>query len=58
MNIETLISKYINSAEKVLKKIQKKGEISITNEEVDMIINYAKNYLKDAKYYKDQKKYV
>ena len=57
MNIETLISKYINSVEKVLKKIQKKGEISITNEEVDMIIHYAKNYLKDAKYYKDQKKY-
>jgi FAD synthetase len=57
VNIETLVSKYINSAEKVLKKIQKKGEISITNEEVDMIINYAKNYLKDAKYYKDQKKY-
>ncbi len=24
---------------------------------MDMIINYAKNYLKDAKYYKDQKKY-
>jgi FAD synthetase len=57
MNIKTLVSKYINSAEKVLKKIQKKSEIRITNKEVDMIINYAKNYLKDAKYYQDQKKY-
>ena len=57
MNIETLVSKYINSSEKVLKKIRKKNEISITNEKVDMIINSAKNYLKDAKYFKNQKKY-
>lgn len=57
MKIETLVSKYINSAEKVLKNIERKNKINITNEKVDMIINYAKNYLKDAKYYKNQNKY-
>ena len=57
MSIETLVSKYINSAEKVLKKIQIKDEISITNENIDNIIKYAKDYLQDAKYYKNQSKF-
>lgn len=57
MIIETLVSKYINSTEKVLKKIQIKDEISITNENIDNIIKYAKDYLQDAKYYKNQSKF-
>jgi len=57
VNITVLISKYINSAEKVLKEIQRKDELSITNEDVDNIIKYAKDYLKDAKYYRDQKEF-
>jgi FAD synthetase len=57
VNITVLISKYINSAEKVLKEIQRKDELSITNEDIDNIIMHAKDYLKDAKYYRDQKKF-
>ena len=57
MNITVLISKYINSAEKVLKEIQREDELSITNEDIDNIIMHAKDYLKDAKYYRDQKKF-
>jgi FAD synthetase len=56
MTIENLISKYINSTEKALKEIQRKDKVNITNEDIDNIINYAKDYLKDAKYYRDQKK--
>jgi FAD synthetase len=41
----------------VLKKIQIKDEISITNENIDNIIKYAKDYLQDAKYYKNQSKF-
>ena len=57
MNIVPLVSKYIKSAEKVLKEIQRKEEINITSEDVDNIIKYIEDYLKDAKYYRDQKKF-
>jgi FAD synthetase len=56
MKIENLISNYINSTEKAIKEIQRKDEVNITNEDIDNIIKYAKDYLKDAKYYRDQKK--
>jgi FAD synthetase len=56
MKIENLISKYINSTEKALKEIRRKKEVNITNKDIDNIIKYAKDYLKDAKYYRDQKK--
>lgn len=57
MNIENLIVKYINSAEKVLKKIQIKNEVTFTKEKISSIIKYAKDYLNDAKYYKKQNKF-
>ncbi|MCW3998383.1 MAG: DUF357 domain-containing protein [Candidatus Bathyarchaeota archaeon] len=56
MKLENLISKYINSTEKVLKEIQRKDEVNISNEDIDNIIKYVEDYLKDAKYYRDQKK--
>ena len=56
MRSEKIINKYISSTERVIKEIQRKDEVNITNEDVDNIISYAKNYLKDAKYYRDQKK--
>jgi hypothetical protein len=57
MSLETLTSKYIASAEKVLKEIQRtKGTVTVTEEDVDNILSYVKNYVEDAKYYKSQKK--
>jgi hypothetical protein len=58
MNSEALASKYIVSAEKVLKKIQRaKGDITVNEERIDNILTYVTSYLADAKYYKAQKRF-
>ncbi|MGD0996324.1 MAG: DUF357 domain-containing protein [Candidatus Bathyarchaeia archaeon] len=57
MSLEALTSKYIFSAEKVLKELQQtKVPISVTEESVVNILCWASDYLKDAKYYKAQGK--
>ena len=57
MSLETLTTKYIASAEKVLAELQRtKTPISITDESVTNILNYITDYLEDAKYYKAQGK--
>jgi hypothetical protein len=57
MSLEALVTKYIVSAEKVMKEIQlTKGTISVKEENVTDVLGYATNYLQDAKYYKAQKK--
>jgi len=58
MSLEILTSKYIGSAEKVLKEIQRaKGDVTIDEKSVNSIIEYATAYLSDAKYYKAQKNF-
>ncbi len=58
MSLEALTSKYISSAEKVLKELQQtKVPISVTEESVGNILGWASDYLKDAKYYKAQGKF-
>ena len=58
MSLEVLASKYIVSAEKVLKEMQRvKGTIALNDESVNKIIEYATAYLADAKYYKAQKRF-
>ncbi|MBK5134096.1 MAG: DUF357 domain-containing protein [Candidatus Lokiarchaeota archaeon] len=57
MSIIKLVSKYIISAEKVLKDIKINDEINITSDNINNIIKYIEDYLKDAKYYRDQKKF-
>ena len=58
MNLEALVTKYIDSAEKVLKKIQRiDGSICVPEESVNDILGHVMMYLKDAKYYKAQKKF-
>jgi FAD synthetase len=57
MSLEELVSKYVNSAEHVFRELQ----ISDTWTNVDVsrvtkVVELAKAYLKDAKYYKDQKR--
>jgi hypothetical protein len=55
MSIEALTSKYISSAEKVLRELKlKQTPISLTEESVAGVLRWAHDYLKDAKYYKVQ----
>ena len=57
MSLEALSSKYISSAEKVLKDLERtKTTISLTEEAVGNILGWATDYLEDAKYYKAQGK--
>jgi len=57
MSLEALTSKYISSAEKVLKELQQtKLPISVTGEAVAKVLCWAADYLEDAKYYKAQGK--
>jgi hypothetical protein len=58
MSIEALISKYIASAEFVLKTLQRNPTpIAITDEAVTNLISYVRDYLEDAKYYKANGKF-
>ncbi len=58
MSLEALVAKYIVSAEKVLEEMQRtKAPVTLTDTDVDAILGYVTAYLKDAKYYKDQKRF-
>jgi FAD synthetase len=57
MSLETLVSKYIASAEKVLSEMrQVSGSIVIDEKSISRVVEYLSAYLEDAKYYKAQKK--
>ena len=58
MSLEALVSKYIASAEKVLKEMQRsRGSLRINEASVSKIVDYVADYLADAKYYKAQRKF-
>jgi len=58
MSLEALVSKYIVSAEKVLKEMQRvEGALTVSEEKVNTILSYVDAYLEDAKYYKAQKRF-
>jgi FAD synthetase len=53
MSLESLTSKYITSAEIVLKTMQKNpAPINLTDVHISNLISYVHDYLADAKYYK------
>lgn len=57
MSIDALVDKYIASTEKALKDMkQTKDPIKLDEKSINEVVDYAKAYLEDAKYYKDQKK--
>ncbi len=57
MSLETLATKYISMAEKVLNKIiLNPTPINLNEEKITEILRWATDYLKDAKYYKTQGK--
>jgi hypothetical protein len=58
MTAEELTTKYIVAMEKTVKNMQRtNGAITITETCVDEIVGYVTSYLKDAKYFRDQKKF-
>jgi len=58
MILEELVSKYIASAEQVFGEV-KIAEPSVNLESVSIkkVVEFAKAYLEDAKYYRDKKKF-
>ena len=57
MSLEALTDKYIGSAEKVLKELQKtQMPIAMTEAVVSDVLSWAANYLEDAKYYRAEGK--
>ena len=57
MNLEALTSKYIASAEKVLDTMAKaKGPFTADHGKIEEVVEWARAYLADAKYYKAQKR--
>jgi hypothetical protein len=57
VSLEALAAKYIGSAEKVLKELERtKTPISLTDEAIGNILRWVTDYLEDAKYYKAQGK--
>ena len=55
--MEELATKYISMAEKVCSELRRTQiPIILTEETVTAVLNYANDYLKDAKYYKAQGK--
>ncbi len=58
MSAEALASKYICAMEKTIKEVQRtKGMITVDEACTDEIIGYVMAYLKDAKYFNDQRKF-
>ena len=57
MNLEALTEKYIASAETILATLQPAHNQpqTVTPQKIINLIDHAKNYLQDAKYYKNQK---
>ena len=57
MTLKDLVSKYIQNTEKVFPEIEViQGPMIIKKEKVGVIIESARRYLEDAKYYREKKK--
>ncbi len=58
MSVQVLLQKYIQNSEKVLAEIKLKQDIVVLDEDkVREIIEYARRYLSDAKYYGEKNQY-
>lgn len=57
MSLEELVSKYTESADRVLTTIEQiEGSTVVYEKDVEKTISHARDYLEDAKYYKAQKR--
>ena len=58
MTIEELVSKYVRNTKRVFKEMRiAQGSVLIDEEKIKTVIETAKRYLEDAKYYQDEKKF-
>jgi FAD synthetase len=58
MSLEELVSKYITSAKHVFSELEiTKTRIKIDIGDITKVVESAKAYLEDAKYYRDQKRF-
>lgn len=58
MSLEKLASKYIVSTEQVLDEMEiAENSVMVDRKAIMEIVEYAKAYLEDSKYYRDQKKF-
>jgi FAD synthetase len=58
MSLDQLASKYITSAEQVLAKVAiSRDPFSVNVESVTKVVDCAKDYLEDARYYMEKKKF-
>jgi hypothetical protein len=58
MSLDELASKYIGTAEQVFKKMKfSRDPLSVNVESVRRVVDCAKDYLEDARYYGEKKKF-
>ncbi|MFQ6074377.1 MAG: DUF357 domain-containing protein [Candidatus Bathyarchaeia archaeon] len=57
MKLRELLDKYVESTEAVLAEIEITQSTRINNEKVNSVVETAKRYLEDAKYYRDRKRF-
>jgi len=58
MNAEQLATKYIETTETVFRKMQpSRTAINLERGEVEEVVDWAKDYLDDAKFYREKKKF-
>jgi len=57
MTLEELVAKYVQNTERVFTKIKTtQGSMTIEKEKIDNVVQTARQYLEDAKYYRDKRK--
>lgn len=57
MKLQALLEKYIQSTEVVLAEIEIDQFIHVDNKKVNFVVETAKRYFDDAKYYRDRKQF-
>ena len=58
MNLQILLLKYIENSDKVLAEIKlRQSTVTLNQEKIRVVIEYAKRYLSDAKYYREKKQF-
>ncbi len=57
MKLQALLEKYIRSTEVVLAEIEIDQFIHVDNKKVNFVVETAKRYFDDAKYYRDRKQF-
>ncbi len=57
MKLQALLEKYILSTEVVLAEIEIDQFIHVDNKKVNFVVETAKRYFDDAKYYRDRKQF-